>query len=90
MLQYADEQKLDWKSATVAEVKEIAGHGLTGQVNGKPVMVGNTKLLKKFNINYPPALDAEVDTIAIVTVGGQYCQNNQLLQPLYQSTSTVV
>ena len=72
VLQYADEQKLDWKSATVAEVKEIAGHGLTGQVNGKPVMVGNTKLLTKFNIVYPPALDAEVDTIAIVTIGDKY------------------
>ncbi len=72
VLQYADEQKLDWKGATVTEVKEIAGHGLTGQVNGQPIMVGNTKLLNKFKIAYPPALDAEVDTIAIVAVGGKY------------------
>ncbi len=72
LLQYADEQKLDWKKATVAEVKEIAGHGLTGQVNGRSVMVGNTKLLAKFKVAYPSVLDAEVDTIAIVAVDDKY------------------
>ncbi len=72
MLKYADKQKIDWKKAAVTEIKEIAGHGLTGQVNGKPVMVGNTKLLEKFKVTYPPALDAEVDTIAVVSVGGKY------------------
>ncbi|MBP6825891.1 MAG: heavy metal translocating P-type ATPase [Saprospiraceae bacterium] len=72
MLKYADKQKIDWKKAAVTEIKEIAGHGLTGQVNGKPVIVGNTKLLEKFKVTYPPALDAEVDTIAVVSVGGKY------------------
>ena len=72
LLRYADEQKLDWKKSTVMEVKEIAGHGLAGQVNGQSVLVGNTKLFEKFKIVYPPALDVEVDTIAIVAVGGKY------------------
>ncbi|MBP6810749.1 MAG: heavy metal translocating P-type ATPase [Saprospiraceae bacterium] len=72
LLRYADEQKVDWKKAAVAEVKEIAGHGLTGQVNGRQIMVGNTKLLVKLKVAYPPALDAEVDTIAIVAVDGKY------------------
>jgi Cd2+/Zn2+-exporting ATPase len=72
LMRYADEQKLDWKKATVAEVKEIAGHGLTGQVNGRQIMVGNTKLLAKLKVAYPATLDAEVDTIAIVAVDGKY------------------
>ncbi|MDO8367371.1 MAG: heavy metal translocating P-type ATPase [Saprospiraceae bacterium] len=72
LITYADEKKIDWKKATVSEVKEIAGHGLTGQVNGKQVMVGNTKLLTKFKVSFPPALDAEVDTIAVVAIGGKY------------------
>ncbi len=72
LLQYADEQKVDWKKSSVTELKEIAGHGLTGQVNGQPVMVGNTKLLTKFKVAYPPALDSEVDTIAVIAVGGKY------------------
>lgn len=72
MLQYSDEQKVDWKKATVAEVKETAGHGLTGKVNGKQIMVGNTKLLKKFKVAYPAELDDEADTIAVVAIGGKY------------------
>ena len=72
MLQYAAEQKLDWKKAKVAEVKETAGHGLTGKVNGKQIMVGNTKLLKKFKVSYPAELDDEVDTIAVVAIAGKY------------------
>ena len=72
LISYAGEQKLDWKAASVTEVKEVAGHGLTGKVNGKSVMVGNTRLLEKFEISYPPALDAEVDTIAVVVIDGKY------------------
>ncbi|MDX2281579.1 MAG: heavy metal translocating P-type ATPase [Saprospiraceae bacterium] len=72
LMQYSEEQKLDWKKANVAGIKEIAGHGLTGQINGKPVMVGNIKLLEKFKIAYPTSLNEEVDTIAVVAVDGKY------------------
>ena len=72
LISYAGEQKLDWKAASVTEVKEVAGHGLTGKVNGKSVMVGNSRLLEKFKVVYPPALDAEVDTIAVVVIDGKY------------------
>ncbi len=72
LIQAADEQKIDWKTADVADVQETAGHGLSGTVDGRAVLVGNTKLLQKSGIDYPPALDAEVDTIAVVAVGGRY------------------
>ena len=72
LISYAGEQKLDWKAASVTEVKEVAGHGLTGKVNGKSGKVGNTRLLEKFKIAYPSALDAEVDTIALVVIDGKY------------------
>ena len=32
-------------------VEEIAGHGLKGKVDGKEMLAGNVKLLKKFNIS---------------------------------------
>jgi Cd2+/Zn2+-exporting ATPase len=72
LLQYAEEHKLDWKKTTVDEVKEIAGHGLTGKVNGKQVIVGNMKLLDKFKVSYPAELNDETDTIALVAIGGKY------------------
>ncbi|MGE8511265.1 MAG: heavy metal translocating P-type ATPase [Chryseobacterium culicis] len=33
-------------------VEEIAGHGLKAMINGKELLVGNFKLMDKFNINY--------------------------------------
>ncbi|MCW5925247.1 MAG: cadmium-translocating P-type ATPase [Saprospiraceae bacterium] len=72
LIAHADELKIDWQKAVVADVQEIAGHGLSGTVDGKAVLVGNTKLLQKFSIPYPAELDSEVDTIAVVAVGGKY------------------
>lgn len=72
LLLYADEQKTKWKSAKVGEIKEIAGHGLSGEVNGKKVLVGNTKLLDQAKIKYPSELKQEADTIAVVAIDGKY------------------
>ena len=36
----------------ILDIKEIAGHGIKGNVLGKEVLVGNDKLLKKFNIDF--------------------------------------
>lgn len=58
---------------TTAEgVEEIAGHGLKGKVEGKEVLAGNLKLLKKFNIDYPKELEQVVDTIVVVAINSQY------------------
>lgn len=72
LIAHADELQIDWQKVVVADVQEIAGHGLSGTVDGRAVLVGNTKLLQKFNIPYPAELDSEVDTIAVVAVGGKY------------------
>jgi len=61
-----------YKNATVSEVEEIAGHGLEGIVDGKTVLAGNLKLLKKFNVDYDKAIEAKVETIVAVAVDGVY------------------
>ena len=53
-------------------VEEIAGHGLKGNVEGKTVMAGNLKLLKKFEIDYPKEIEDLVDTIVVVAVDKKY------------------
>jgi Zn2+/Cd2+-exporting ATPase len=53
-------------------VEEISGHGLEGMVNGKTVLAGNTKLLKKFGISYNTEIDTIVETIVVVAVDNQY------------------
>ena len=39
-------------SINLENVEEIAGHGLRATINGKEILVGNFKLMEKFNINY--------------------------------------
>ncbi|HQW44992.1 MAG TPA: heavy metal translocating P-type ATPase, partial [Chitinophagaceae bacterium] len=53
-------------------VEEIAGHGLKGSIEGKEILAGNLKLLKKFNIPYLPELEKIVDTIVVVATNGKY------------------
>ncbi len=59
-------------SIAVAELEEISGHGLRGKVDGKEMLAGNVKLLKKYNISYPSELEGIVDTIVVVSINNQY------------------
>ena len=58
--------------ALVENVEEIAGHGLRGRVNGRAVLAGNTKLLTRFNIAYPPEVDQIPDSLVVAAIDGQY------------------
>ena len=60
------------KNIHATEVEEIAGHGLKGTINGKNILAGNVKLLKKFNIDYPAEIDELVDTIVVIAVNEKY------------------
>lgn len=60
----------DGEKATAVE--EISGHGLRGKIDGKAVMAGNLKLLKKYKVEYPKDVEEVVDTIVVVAVDGKY------------------
>jgi len=60
------------KNTKASEVEEIAGHGLKGKVEGKEVMAGNLKLLKKFNISYPAQITREPNTMVVVAMDNKY------------------
>ena len=53
-------------------VEEVSGHGLKGKVEGKEILAGNVKLLKKFNVSYPSEIEKIADTIVVVAVNNQY------------------
>lgn len=53
-------------------IEEVAGHGLKGMINGKEVLAGNARLLKKFDVAYDPAVDEEEDTIVVLAIDGKY------------------
>jgi len=54
------------------KVQEIAGHGLKGTVDGKEILAGNLKLLKKFSISYPEEVETVVDTIVVIAIDKTY------------------
>ncbi|GGH28282.1 cadmium/zinc/cobalt-transporting ATPase [Dyadobacter endophyticus] len=58
--------------AKPTDVEEIAGHGLKGNVEGKAVLAGNTKLLDRYSISYPAELGSVVETIVVVAVDNDY------------------
>lgn len=53
-------------------IEEIPGHGLKGNVEGKTVLAGNAKLLKKFNVTYPAEIETLVDTVVVVAINEKY------------------
>ena len=60
------------KGATVLDVEEIAGHGLKGNVDGKEILAGNVKLMKKFNISYDAEIDNTPFTIIVIAIDQKY------------------
>ncbi|RZM19339.1 MAG: cadmium-translocating P-type ATPase [Pedobacter sp.] len=69
VVEYAGDKAAGLKAENV---EEISGHGLKGTVEGKVILAGNAKLLKKFNISYPSEIDALVDTIVVIAVNDKY------------------
>lgn len=62
----------DVASGEATNVEEISGHGMRGTVQGREVLVGNAKLLRKFNVSYPGSVDAVEDTIVVAAIDGAY------------------
>ena len=60
----------DINESAVTDIKEIAGHGVTANVSGDTVAIGNAKLMKSLDVSYAEA-DA-AGTICHVTVNGEY------------------
>jgi Cd2+/Zn2+-exporting ATPase len=53
-------------SMQLTNVEEIAGHGLKANINGKELLVGNFKLMDKFNISYDVNTDELVYTVIAI------------------------
>lgn len=60
------------KNISIDKVEEISGHGLKGVIDGKEVLAGNLKLLKKFNIDFDNEIENIVETIVVVAINNKY------------------
>ena len=59
-------------SINLENTEEIAGHGLIATVNGKDLLVGNFKLMDKFNIKYDIDPSTIVYTIIAIAYEGKF------------------
>ncbi|WP_276347961.1 heavy metal translocating P-type ATPase [Daejeonella sp. JGW-45] len=59
-------------STKAEKVEEIAGHGLKGMIDGKDILAGNLKLLRKFSISFPAEVEKVVDTIVVIAIDKAY------------------
>ncbi|MFQ6794151.1 MAG: heavy metal translocating P-type ATPase [Thomasclavelia sp.] len=67
-LQKAYGQNID--KNRIKDVKEISGHGILATIDNQTVLVGNDKLMKKYNIDYHPC--HSVGTIVHVAINNNY------------------
>lgn len=54
------------------DVKEIAGHGMGGIVDGHTVLAGNARLMRMHDIKYDPGVDDIRETVVLVAIDQQY------------------
>lgn len=69
ILQYVGDRNPNIK---IDNIEEISGHGLKGIVDDKELLVGNFKLMDKFNIQYNLDPNSIVYTLIAVAYGGQF------------------
>jgi Cd2+/Zn2+-exporting ATPase len=67
--EYADNV---YEGLQTSNIEEVSGYGLKGSIGGKNVLVGNLKLLKKYNIDYPEDLEEIIDTMVVVAIDKKY------------------
>lgn len=65
-------EKRGIKLLPTTEVTEIAGHGLQTSINGIRILVGNTRLLTKFQVAFPEELSSIPDTLVVCAIGTDY------------------
>ncbi|RAV97881.1 heavy metal translocating P-type ATPase [Pseudochryseolinea flava] len=62
----------DIDTLKATDVRELAGMGLQGVVNGKVVRAGNLKLLSQYKIDFPSELANEVNSLVAIAIDNEY------------------
>ena len=71
ILNFTNEKKIEAIPIKIEYLEEISGHGMKGTIDGKVILAGNLKLLKKFDVNYATELENIVETIVVMSIDSQ-------------------
>ena len=76
--------------AEATNIKEIAGKGLTGEVAGKTMAVGNKKLMEQFDIAVPAKAGNIVESIVLVGIDGAFAGYVTIADELKEDAETTI
>jgi Cd2+/Zn2+-exporting ATPase len=79
-----------YKQYAPTDVEEIPGYGLKGMVDGKQILAGNSKLLKKYAVPYDADIDALVETVILVAIDGEFAGYITIADPMKADASLAV
>ena len=88
IVEYAKQQNVELVSTS--DTREFAGFGLEATVDGNTVLVGNSRLLSKFNIAYPAELLKITDTVVVCAIGTNYAGYLLLADTLKDDAKTAI
>lgn len=74
----------------LSDVEEIAGHGLKAKINNNEILVGNFKLLKKFNIDFDVNPDDIVLTVVAIALNGKFAGYITIADEIKQDASKAI
>ncbi len=77
-------------NTTATNVEEVAGHGLKGTIDGKEILAGNLKLMKKYNISYPDELENLVDTVVVTALNNKYAGYITIADEIKEDAATAI
>ena len=60
------------RKSGVQNFEEIMGHGLKGIVDGREVLAGSARLMRKFNVAFPGDVERLLETTVLVAVDGKF------------------
>lgn len=74
----------------LTHVEEIAGHGLRAVYQGKELLVGNLKLMDRFQISYSPPDNAQHSTLVAIAYDKLYVGYISIADPIKPEAAKVV
>ncbi|MFT4565467.1 MAG: Cd2+/Zn2+-exporting ATPase [Saprospiraceae bacterium] len=80
--------ELEAELYNVDSINEISGKGLTGIIDNKQVVVGNTKLIKSNNITIPTEVTTIVESLVHMAIDGRYAGYVVLADQLKEGIET--
>jgi Zn2+/Cd2+-exporting ATPase len=78
------------KNKTILTMEEIAGHGLKGLLDGKEILVGNTRLLDNYSVPYPVEIQNIPLSVVLISIDRKFAGYLTIADELKESSALTV